>query len=198
MKNVPGGLLGADFEIANGRYRIKKVFGGLNWNPQLRAPLTEPGVNGKAGEYLLAVNGRDVRPPSNLYSFFENTSGKIIDITLGANADPLLLGFHIQQKAASTGEVITRRLEDRGRARQHDPVPRLKGHAAPATRIPTGAIASAARKTRRFRAPENFSPAAPTRAMASMPAPIRSPGWRSRRARGGIRSPATASAWRPT
>ncbi|MFN8440398.1 MAG: UTP--glucose-1-phosphate uridylyltransferase [Caldilineaceae bacterium] len=34
--------------------------------------------------------------------------------TLGANADPLLLGFHIQQKAASTGEVITRRLEDRG------------------------------------------------------------------------------------
>jgi len=34
---VPGGLLGADYEIANGRYRIRKVLGGLNWNPELRA-----------------------------------------------------------------------------------------------------------------------------------------------------------------
>ena len=61
-RTVPGGLLGADYEVANGRYRLKKVYGGLNWNPQLRAPLTEPGVNAKAGEYLLAVNG--TRPAS--------------------------------------------------------------------------------------------------------------------------------------
>lgn len=86
-RNVPGGLLGADFEVANGRYRLKKVYGGLNWNPQLRAPLTEPGVNARAGEYLLAVNGRDLRPPTNVYSLFENTSGKIVEITLGPNAD---------------------------------------------------------------------------------------------------------------
>ena len=86
-KTVPGGLLGADYEVANGRYRFKKVYGGLNWNPQLRAPLTEPGVNAKAGEYLLAVNGRDLRPPTNVYSLFENTSGKIVEITLGPNAD---------------------------------------------------------------------------------------------------------------
>jgi tricorn protease len=63
------------------------VYGGLNWNPQMRAPLTEPGVNARAGEYLLAVNGRDLRPPTNIYSLFENTSGKIIEITLGPNAD---------------------------------------------------------------------------------------------------------------
>ena len=86
-KVVPGGLLGADYELANGRYRIKKVYGGLNWNPQLRAPLTEPGVNAKAGEYLLSVGGRDLRPPTNLYSLFENTSGKIVEITLGPNPD---------------------------------------------------------------------------------------------------------------
>jgi tricorn protease len=86
-RNVPGGLLGADYEVANGRYRLKKVFGGLNWNPQLRAPLTEPGVNARAGEYVLAVNGRDLRPPTNLYSLFENTSGKIVELTLGPNAD---------------------------------------------------------------------------------------------------------------
>ncbi|MEI6666638.1 MAG: PDZ domain-containing protein [Acidobacteriota bacterium] len=86
-KPVPGGLLGADYDVANGRYRFKKVFGGLNWTPGLRAPLTEPGVDVKAGEYLLEVRGRDVRPPANLYSFFENTAEKIVEITVGSNPD---------------------------------------------------------------------------------------------------------------
>ncbi|MEO8190116.1 MAG: PDZ domain-containing protein [Acidobacteriota bacterium] len=84
---VPGGLLGADYAVENGRYRFKKVYGGLNWNPELRSPLTEPGVNVRAGEYLLAVGGRDVKTPANLYSFFENTSGKLTEITVGANPD---------------------------------------------------------------------------------------------------------------
>ncbi len=84
---VPGGLLGADYAAENGRYRFKKVLGGLNWNPQLRAPLTEPGVNVRPGEYLLAVDGKDVRPPANVYSFFENTAGKIVEITVGPNPD---------------------------------------------------------------------------------------------------------------
>ncbi|PYQ67332.1 MAG: peptidase S41 [Acidobacteria bacterium] len=86
-KSVPGGLLGADYSVENGRYRFAKVYGGLNWTPELRSPLTEPGVNVKAGEYLLAVGGKDVQPPANLYSFFENTSGKLIEITVGPNAD---------------------------------------------------------------------------------------------------------------
>ena len=86
-KTVPGGLLGADYAVENGRYRFKKVYGGLNWNPQLRAPLTEPGVNVRAGEYLLAVAGRDLRPPMNVYALFENTAGKIIEITVGPNPD---------------------------------------------------------------------------------------------------------------
>ena len=80
---IPGGLLGADYEIDRGRYRFAKVYGGLNWNPTLRAPLTEPGVDVKEGEYLLAVNGRDLRPPENLYSRFENTAGKRVEITVG-------------------------------------------------------------------------------------------------------------------
>jgi tricorn protease len=86
-KTVPGGLLGADYSIENGRYRFKKVYGGLNWNPELRSPLTEPGVDVTAGEYLLAVQGKDLRPPTNIYSMFENTSGKIIEITVGPNPD---------------------------------------------------------------------------------------------------------------
>ena len=61
VKRVRGGLLGADYRIENGRYRFAHVFNGENWNPQLRAPLTQPGVNVVAGEYLLAVDGRDLR-----------------------------------------------------------------------------------------------------------------------------------------
>ena len=57
---MPGGLLGADYEIANGRYRFKKIYTGESWNPQLRAPLAGPGLNVKAGDYLLAVNGQDL------------------------------------------------------------------------------------------------------------------------------------------
>jgi len=84
-KAIPGGLLGADLDVANGRYRFTKIFGGLNWNPELRSPLTEPGVNVKPGEYLLAVNGRDLAAPENFHARFENTAGKLVELTVGAD-----------------------------------------------------------------------------------------------------------------
>ncbi len=86
-KRVPGGLLGADFKIENGRYRFARVYNGENWNPELRAPLTQPGVNVVAGEYLLAVNGRNLTANNNLYSFFESTANKQVVIKVGPNPD---------------------------------------------------------------------------------------------------------------
>ena len=86
-EEIPGGLLGADFLITDGRYRFARVFGGLNWNPELRAPLSEPGVGVEAGEYLLAVDGRDLEPSENLYSRFENTAGTIVELTVGPKPD---------------------------------------------------------------------------------------------------------------
>ncbi len=83
----PGGLLGADYAVENGRYRFRKVYGGLNWNPELRSPLTEPGVDVKAGEYLLAVEGSELRYPENLYARFERTAGRLTEITVGPSAD---------------------------------------------------------------------------------------------------------------
>jgi len=83
VKRIKGGLLGADYTIENGRYRFSRIFNGENWNRDLNAPLTQPGVNVVAGEYLLSVQGRDVRPPANLYSFFEETAGKSITIRVG-------------------------------------------------------------------------------------------------------------------
>ena len=84
---VDGGLLGADFAVENNRYRITKVYEGLNWNPNLRSPLTEPGLNVKVGEYLLAVNGVDLTTAENLYMPFENTAGKIVELTVGPKPD---------------------------------------------------------------------------------------------------------------
>ncbi len=84
---IPGGLLGADYTVEHDRYRISKVYGGLNWTPNLRSPLTEPGVSAKAGEYIIAVNGVQVRAPMNIYGSFENTAGKIVDLTLASNPD---------------------------------------------------------------------------------------------------------------
>jgi tricorn protease len=87
VKGPKGGLLGADYVIENGRYRFARVYDGENWNPGLRAPLTQPGVNVKAGEYLLAVNGQDVPAADDLYRYFEGTGGKAVVIRVGPNAD---------------------------------------------------------------------------------------------------------------
>jgi tricorn protease len=85
VHNVNVGLLGADYRIDNDRYRFEKIFNGQNWNPQLHAPLTQPGLNVKSGEYLLAVNGRELHASDNLYSFFQETAGKQTAIKVGPN-----------------------------------------------------------------------------------------------------------------
>jgi tricorn protease len=87
VQKTKTGLLGADFAIENGRYRVARVYNGENWNPGLQAPLTQPGVNVKAGDYILAVNGRELHGSDNIYSFFEETAGKQVVLQVGANAD---------------------------------------------------------------------------------------------------------------
>ena len=86
VKHVSGGLLGADYTIENDRYRFAHVYYGENWNPDLRAPLTEPGVNVKEGEYLLAVNGREVHGRDEIFSFFQETAGKAVQLKVGPDA----------------------------------------------------------------------------------------------------------------
>ncbi|MCX7554523.1 PDZ domain-containing protein [Marinicella sp. S1101] len=85
-KSIKGGLLGADYEQVNGRYRIKTIYGGLNWNPGLRSPLTEPGVQVSEGDYILAVNGQEVTAADNLFRFFENTAEQVVSLKVADNA----------------------------------------------------------------------------------------------------------------
>ncbi|MEH6658214.1 S41 family peptidase [Leeuwenhoekiella marinoflava] len=86
-KSISGGLLGADYVVKNNRYQISKIYGGLNWNPDLRSPLTEPGIEASVGDYIIKVDGKEVTATDNLYSFFENKAGKLVTLTLSANAN---------------------------------------------------------------------------------------------------------------
>jgi tricorn protease len=84
-KTIPGGLLGADYEIANNRYRFKRIYTGENWNPDLQGPLAVPGLNVNAGDYLLSVNGEDLTAKQDVQSLLENTSGKHVVLKIGSD-----------------------------------------------------------------------------------------------------------------
>ena len=81
------GLLGADYAVANNRYRFAKIYNGQNWTPSLQAPLTLPGINVNVGEYLLAVNGRNLTAKDNLYSFFDGAAGRQTVLRIGSKPD---------------------------------------------------------------------------------------------------------------
>ncbi len=87
VRHEKGGLLGADYTLENDRYRFARVYDGENWNPGLQAPLTQPGVNVKAGEYLRAVNSRELHGSDNVYAFFEETAGQQVVIRVGPKPD---------------------------------------------------------------------------------------------------------------
>ena len=80
--DIPGedpvsvGMLGADLEIENGHYRIKRIYNGENWNPELRAPLNAPGINVAEGDFILEVNGKPLDSTTNFYSLFESTANR--------------------------------------------------------------------------------------------------------------------------
>jgi len=86
-QSQPGnvGLLGADYEINQGRYRITRIYRGDNSDPLLTSPLTQPGVNVKAGDYLLAVDGQEIIAPENLFKYFQGKAGRPAQIKVGAN-----------------------------------------------------------------------------------------------------------------
>jgi len=81
------GLLGADYTIENRRYRFSHIYQGENWNPQLRAPLTQPGVNVQQGEYLLAVNGRELKGTDEIFELFAGTAEKSTVLKVGPTPD---------------------------------------------------------------------------------------------------------------
>jgi tricorn protease len=81
------GLLGADYSVDHERYRFAKVYRGDIWSPQMFAPLAQTGREVNTGEYLINVDGQEVRATKDVYSFFANSAGKQIALRVGPTPD---------------------------------------------------------------------------------------------------------------
>ena len=101
------GLLWVDFDVdhSSNRVRIKRIIEGENWDPAIRSPLREPGVDVKEGDYLLAINGHEVTADVDPYSLTENTVGK--QMTLLVNSKPTMTGAReVKVKPQSSEELL--------------------------------------------------------------------------------------------
>jgi tricorn protease len=93
MPTVPsslGGLLGADFAIEGGRYKIARIYDSESWNPDLRAPLAAPGVDVKVGDFIVSINGAELKAPDNIYRLLDGTANR--QTVLAVNSRPALEG----------------------------------------------------------------------------------------------------------
>lgn len=86
-EKVDVGLLGANLEIHDGRYRITRIYTGESWNPFIEAPLAQPGNEANEGEYILAVNGRELTASDNIFALLQHTTGQQVTLRVGPEAD---------------------------------------------------------------------------------------------------------------
>ncbi|HSD33252.1 MAG TPA: PDZ domain-containing protein, partial [Gemmatimonadales bacterium] len=100
------GLLGVDWSLENGAYRIKRIIDGAAWDGEVRSPLTAPGVNVKTGDYVLAVNGMPLDTSQNPWAAFDGLAGKTVRLTV--NSRPSRDGAR---------DVLVTTLENEGRLR---------------------------------------------------------------------------------
>lgn len=90
IEAIPVGLLGADIAVEDAGFRIKRIYTGESWNPELTAPLAAPGIDVKEGDYILEVNGVPLRADQNFYKYFEATANR--QTQLRVNSRPSLEG----------------------------------------------------------------------------------------------------------
>ena len=106
----PGGFLGAEFTAdASGYFRIAKIFRGQNWDAANRSPLTEPGVDVREGEYLLAVDGVDARSVRNPWALTENKADRVVELRV--NSRPSADGARVVRVRTIASERSLRYLD---------------------------------------------------------------------------------------
>lgn len=88
-------LAGARFEAdkTSGRYRLSKIFGGQNEEDIYRSPFTEVGSDAKVGDYVIAINGEDVRTDRDIYSYLRGKANSTVSFTL--NSTPSAAGARV-------------------------------------------------------------------------------------------------------
>ena len=80
-----------------GRYKIARIYDAESWNPDLRAPLAAPGVDVKVGDFIVAINGAELKAPDNIYRLLDGTANR--QTVLAVNSRPVLDG-----RAAGDGD----------------------------------------------------------------------------------------------
>ncbi len=82
-------LPGARFELdaASDRYRIAKIFAGENEEERYRSPLTEVGVDVHVGDYVLAINGRELKAGTDPYELLQAAPNQAVEWRVSAGAD---------------------------------------------------------------------------------------------------------------
>ena len=87
VDRIDGGLLGAELEadLSAGRYKIRKIYPGENWNESRRSPLTESGINVREGDYIIRINGQELTTAQNPYELLENLGDRHIELTVNNN-----------------------------------------------------------------------------------------------------------------
>ena len=76
------GLLGVDWALENGAYRIAWIIDGAPWDAEVRSPLSQPGVNVHQGDYVLAVNGVPVDTSADPWAAFAGLAGRAVELTV--------------------------------------------------------------------------------------------------------------------
>ncbi|MFZ1702155.1 MAG: PDZ domain-containing protein [Pyrinomonadaceae bacterium] len=106
VPSITGGLLGADFAVENGRYRITRIFDNESWNPDLRSPLATPGATANVGDYIIAINGIELKAPDNIYRLLDGTANRQISLTV--NGKPSMDGARNITVVPTTSEQSLR------------------------------------------------------------------------------------------
>lgn len=90
IDRINGGLLGAELEadLSAGRYKIRKIYQGENWNESRRSPLTESGINVKEGDYIIRINGQELTTQQNPYELLESQGDRYIALTVNSTPSP--------------------------------------------------------------------------------------------------------------
>ncbi|HEV7475900.1 MAG TPA: S41 family peptidase [Pyrinomonadaceae bacterium] len=98
------GLPGARFELdkQSGRYRIAKIFEGENEEDVYRSPLREIGVNVSVGDYVLAIDGEELKAGDDPYRLLRNKADNPVSLTV--NKSPSLTGARIVSYRPITDE----------------------------------------------------------------------------------------------
>ena len=81
------GLLGATVTKDKNGYKVSHIYKGAPYSESLRSPLTEPGIGVSEGDYILAIDGQDLKDVANIYSLLVGKAGVLTELTVSSKAN---------------------------------------------------------------------------------------------------------------